>query len=759
MKPKEEKDGAIEPVPTAVAVEDFETTHNSAPQPGAAEPSSLAEKRVASGSRDGIVALMREEFDQEFYLARYNDVSMANAEPFEHYLNFGWKEDRDPRPGFDSEYYRKRHLALSASAMSSLEHYVRIGRDMGLPLSEQEELQRFGNRNWSDLIQEFLAMSGVTIRENSGDVFHRFILPMFCPETFRRRRGIGEKASYNELLSQYLVFEFVEGGSPGPLFDHAHYLKRLAQEQLPPVREEGGSFLHWLEHGVPQKIVPNALFSDDEYVERNPDVKRDYSGWPFEHFLQYGLKRDRPFSPLFFMPPKGDLLTSEFSQSRSSQFLAWIETHPEMRKMLAGYDRFLSSGRLMELTTAAAKHDPLIGRSLGKDFRLLPPWQDEDYLNYKAIRDLVPNRDVSRIILMPFCKMGGADYLTGVLAKSAGNPSETLILRTEQADWARPDWFPEEAESVDLSRHLTALNASQRARVLYELIRSLEPKHVYNCNSETGFETFLKFGARLRTFTRIYSYFYCSDYTVEGAEVGYPVKYFADLMPHLNSALFDSNFWLDKLSERFAVPPRLKARMHAIYVPPPDDRPNAPVVDNQVATAAARTRPLLLWAGRLDRQKRFDLLAAIARQLPEIDFRCWGRHVLDANEFELDTLPENVSLNPPFDRLDELPLEDSDGWLYTSAWDGLPNILIAVGAHGIPIVASGVGAVPELIDDSTGWPVRDVDDPDAYVVAIRDMLRDNNTRKARAHALFERVRARHTVASFRDGILAVESAT
>ena len=156
----------------------------------------------------------------------------------------------------------------------------------------------------------------------------------------------------------------------------------------------------------------------------------------------------------------------------------------------------------------------------------------------------------------------------------------------------------------------------------------------------------------------------------------------------------------------------------------------------------------MLWAGRLDRQKRFDLVVSIAGAMPDVDFSCWGKAVLDAPP-DLSGLPRNVKINEPFASYEELPFETADGWLYTSAWDGLPTILIELGALGTPIVASAVGGVPELIDAETGWPVAGDAGIQEYVRALRDMIDNPELRIAKARALQARVRKNHTMSAYK----------
>ena len=75
---------------------------------------------------------------------------------------------------------------------------------------------------------------------------------------------------------------------------------------------------------------------------------------------------------------------------------------------------------------------------------------------------------------------------------------------------------------------------------------------------------------------------------------------------------------------------------------------------------------------------------------------------------------------------------------------GLPTILIELAVAGTPIVASAVGGVPELVDGDTGWPVTEVDDPQAYVQALRAMIDAPTERMLRAERLRERAWARHS---------------
>jgi len=115
--------------------------------------------------------------------------------------------------------------------------------------------------------------------------------------------------------------------------------------------------------------------------------------------------------------------------------------------------------------------------------------------------------------------------------------------------------------------------------------------------------------------------------------------------------------------------------------------------------------------------------------------------VLNDSEVELTAAPDNIRFMGTYTSIDDLPIASCDLFLYTSGWDGLPIILIDVASRGIPIVASAVGGVGDLVTSDTGWPVDDYANPDAYCDAINNLLADYS------HALEKGQRGRqHTLA-------------
>jgi len=84
----------------------------------------------------GFALLAEEEgFDESYYIEENPDVINAGITPFEHYLNYGWKEGRDPSREFSTENYLSENPDVVSEDMNPLYHYIVWGRTEGRNIS------------------------------------------------------------------------------------------------------------------------------------------------------------------------------------------------------------------------------------------------------------------------------------------------------------------------------------------------------------------------------------------------------------------------------------------------------------------------------------------------------------------------------------------------------------------------------------------------------------------------------------------------
>jgi glycosyltransferase involved in cell wall biosynthesis len=173
-------------------------------------------------------------------------------------------------------------------------------------------------------------------------------------------------------------------------------------------------------------------------------------------------------------------------------------------------------------------------------------------------------------------------------------------------------------------------------------------------------------------------------------------------------------------------------------------------------------RPQVLWASRVSRLKFPELLPRIARLVPECDIHAFGSREIGYRfpavknlllpDYDLgDRLQKasNLYWRGPYKKFSDLPLQAASAFVYTSISDGLPNVLLEAGAHGIPIIApTEVGGIGELINEETGWPVENQYNAAEYADRLREVIASPPEAARRAKALLELIDTRHNFEVF-----------
>jgi glycosyltransferase involved in cell wall biosynthesis len=75
-------------------------------------------------------ALLKEEFDDQFYLANYSELAEVE-DLFDHYMRIGWKQGKNPSKHFDTAYYLRNEGDIRVAGINPFRHYILHGRREG----------------------------------------------------------------------------------------------------------------------------------------------------------------------------------------------------------------------------------------------------------------------------------------------------------------------------------------------------------------------------------------------------------------------------------------------------------------------------------------------------------------------------------------------------------------------------------------------------------------------------------------------------
>lgn len=354
----------------------------------------------------------------------------------------------------------------------------------------------------------------------------------------------------------------------------------------------------------------------------------------------------------------------------------------------------------------------------------------------------------THVLLVPWLKSGGADLVVLNYVKAFIGHKMTgrvVVISTENADspWAKK--LPIEAQFIEFGKRYSQLSPEEQEKLLTRLFLQLPPRVIHNINSLLGYNIFIKYGQAITENSRLYACAFCEDITPEGRSIGYPVCFLPQCFDSLTAVLSDNQHILNKLRDIFAFE-REKLFVH--YQPMTLEKGKL-----QPRETLNKSSLDILWASRLDIQKRPDVLIKIAEKCTEMPFtfHIYGSPVYGTSEHEvknfidsLNALP-NVRYYGPFDGLPSLPTERFDLFLYTSQWDGLPNVLLEAVSLGLPVIASSTGGIPELISDGeTGFIVSPFDNIDGYVDTLKKIHRDRSVLQGVADNALKLLKSRHS---------------
>ncbi len=326
------------------------------------------------------------------------------------------------------------------------------------------------------------------------------------------------------------------------------------------------------------------------------------------------------------------------------------------------------------------------------------------------------------VIVLPWLESGGAE-LVGLWHYLAARELglEPLIILADKPD-VTERFLAHDLNILNLpelyakatGNQYNDLTKEDRTQVLTATIEVIQPRTLHLIHSFIGYSALsdkpLKTRIRAACETIFVSAF-CPHIHAPGNFDGY-FRYIPEIHDIVDKFVFDNDWYLREMQMMYQLPARQTTAL------------KYPIDRVKPVKATVMKRPKVLWASRFDSQKNPQIVADIARHLPELDFVMYGRRVLGDVEIDWQNMPDNVTDGGEFFNIDALPFKECFAFLYTSKFDGTPNILMEIASRGLPIVTANIGGIAGFLGDE--WPeyISNPEDVQGYVASLKRLNKD-----------------------------------
>jgi glycosyltransferase involved in cell wall biosynthesis len=531
--------------------------------------------------------------------------------------------------------------------------------------------------------------------------FISFINQHFDREWYLRRYP-EVRASGIEPLTHWFKFGLAEGRHPGP-----NLIIRFAEgsSEAPSNgwkcfswrRKDLFVFVRDFEKEMPFLAILAEHFDEDWYLQKHPDIaaaKLD----PFDHWLFHGINEGRQFAPGVEVR-----LGKDVKKLTSCAWRHFTWRGLPVALMISKIPQFV-----MDQIKAQGGHDPSILSPGVLAIPQLPIFAGDDLfsrdgIDLRSILDAFAENPTI-VIFVEWLVVGGAEKYAADLIDALidmGSKS-VLVLVTGQSANEAADWpaqgilKPFERVRVVFWRDVVGGPCYDAPTVLARLMNVVRPAHLVIINSHHGLEMVSKFGRGLSQFARMYCAFF--GLGVDGLGVPYGVRY-PKKTGRFSISLTDNDMTAEVLRNRYAVlngpgisvlPPRVNPISSDVF--------KKRMIKRIRRATGSRRRHRWVWVSRIERFKGTAILAELARLRVGDRFDLFGPAHESLESLGLSS--GNIEHRGVLDDVANADFSSYDGFVFTSLFEGMPNVVLEMSQHAIPMVLANVGGLRDTFDDT-----------------------------------------------------------
>jgi len=345
---------------------------------------------------------------------------------------------------------------------------------------------------------------------------------------------------------------------------------------------------------------------------------------------------------------------------------------------------------------------------------------------YQKLSDSLPYQAYHYLLFVPWLIKGGGDKYSIEYANTIAslNPKKrVLVIATTNI---KSVWADKLSSRIGFL-NIEDIIGNETNDIKYDAIQKLTQKlgisHIHIINSVFGYD-FIENKQRyiLDSNIRIILTSFSLGIDTSGKPAGYSRTYVPRAHNLASVITSDNQSIINAWASQYGFSPN-KMVVHRQPIDPIDVPPK-PKLKQPIK---------ILWASRISYEKQPELIAPIGKLLAEQATIDMYGTIDKGSDFSQKDLPKNVKYIGSFDGFQSIDTSKYDLFLYTSLFDGMPNILIEAAQSKIPIVASAVGGISEfIVNNETGMLIGEIRNPYAYVKAIKKFIRTPSISKKMA---------------------------
>lgn len=429
------------------------------------------------------------------------------------------------------------------------------------------------------------------------------------------------------------------------------------------------------------------------YMARNGDVVAAGLD-PIRHWLQSGLSEGRQY-------PGIEARLRSVGDANGWERLAWRGEQVHIR-----IQQPLPDSVVAQLLSQSL-HEPALlapGEKVVAKIRRVDATNlyDRDGFDGCASFDQVKRRRRT-VVIIPSLGSGGAEkYAAALVDELRSNQcNDVLVIVSDQSASQALDKRTFQILSPlfradilflrDFVRDTNQFDETTLARFLY----AIAPDAIFVINSEISLRAVAKYGRSLRQNTQVYCAFFSLDPGTHGSRYAERVATHSRFITdnRRTAAELTRRFRYGALESPICIPPRVQISMNQFEARLRERLTRQTLRYNRTRNGR------WLWVSRIATLKGTAILQKLAMLRPDDQFEVFGP--VDDQEALRMLAGANVSVHPPVLDTAVMDLREYTGFIFTSLSEGMPNIVLEMSQHALPIVVADVGGLRETFTDES----------------------------------------------------------